>query len=93
MGKVTITIEFRVLEIVLVPHQICHTKKDRITAMYFSTPSAKTCSFSDGDFLEEMTLYDSVRKYVLGTIRSWCHLLRLTFNGNTRKITASRLQS
>ena len=54
MGKVTITIEFRILEIVLVPHQICHTKKDRITAMYFSTPSAKTCSFSDGDFLEEI---------------------------------------
>ena len=35
IGKVTMTIEFRILEIVLVPHPICHTKKDRITAMYF----------------------------------------------------------
>ena len=54
MGKVTITIDFRILEIVLVPHQICHTKKGRITAMYFSTPSAKTCSFSEGDLAEEI---------------------------------------
>ena len=56
MGKVTITIAFRILQIVLVPHQICHTKKDRITAMYFSMPSAKTCSFPEGDLSEEVSI-------------------------------------
>ena len=55
IGKVTITIEFRMLEIVLVPHPICHTKKDRITAMYFSTPIAKSCSFSDWDLDQEFS--------------------------------------
>ena len=55
MGKVTVTIDFRILEIVLVPHQICHTKKDRVTAMHFSTLSAKTCSFSEGDLTEEIS--------------------------------------
>ena len=55
MGKVTITIDFRILEIVLVPQQIYHTKKDRVTAMYFSTLSAKTCSFSEGDLTEEIS--------------------------------------
>ena len=52
MGKVTVTIEFRTLEIVWVPHRICQMKKDLITAMYFPTPSAKTCSFSDEDLTE-----------------------------------------
>ena len=55
MGKVTITIEFSMLEMVLVPHRIFHTKKDLITAVYFSTLSAKSCSFSEGDLAEEIS--------------------------------------
>ena len=51
MAKVTISIEFRILDTVLVLHQICHSKKD----MYFSTPSAKSCSFSEGDLTEEIS--------------------------------------
>ena len=54
MGKVTIPIEFRILEI-LVSHRICHTRNDRITVMYFSTASVKTCSFSEGNLDEEIS--------------------------------------
>ena len=55
MGKVTITINFTILEIVLVPHQICHIRKNRIITMYLSMPNAKTCSFSEGDLAEEIS--------------------------------------
>ena len=49
MGKVTITIDIRILEIVLVPHQ------KGLHYCNVSTPSAKTCSFSEGDSAEEIS--------------------------------------
>ena len=52
------------LEIVLVPHQICHTKKNRIATMYFSMPNAKTGSFSDGDLAEEISSSSVVSMYL-----------------------------
>ena len=81
MGKAITSIKFRILEIVLVPHQ-----KRLHYWMYFSTPSVKSW-FGWKNFQCPGCFYGSVRKYVLGTIRSWWQMLRMTFKRNDRKPT------